>query len=50
MDLGGVVESGPVPYGMGWWISTEHPGCLIPVPLAPSVSSTPDAVSVPTWR
>ena len=26
VDLGGVVESGPVPYGMGWWISTEHPG------------------------
>jgi len=26
VDLGGVVESGPVPYGMGWWISTDHPG------------------------
>jgi CubicO group peptidase (beta-lactamase class C family) len=26
VDRGGVVETNPTPYGMGWWISTENPG------------------------
>ena len=25
-DRGGVVPEDPVPYGMGWWISTDNPG------------------------
>ena len=26
VDRGGVVAEDPVPYGMGWWISTDNPG------------------------
>jgi CubicO group peptidase (beta-lactamase class C family) len=25
-DRGGIVATDPVPYGMGWWISTDNPG------------------------
>ena len=26
VDRGGVVAKDPIPYGMGWWISTDNPG------------------------
>ena len=26
VDRGGIVADNPIPYGMGWWISTDTPG------------------------